>query len=96
MGLHTLVLSLLDKKEKGNIEYRIMVNSDHPKRRVAFLLIDGLGDVSLPSFGYKTPLQVAKIPNLDVIASAGVNCLMDPVEVGLACGSDTEYITGSR
>lgn len=70
-----------------------MVNLEQPKRRVAFVLIDGLGDVSLPRFGYKTPLQLAKIPNLDAIASAGVNGLMDPVEVGLGCGSDTAHLS---
>ncbi|KAL8546155.1 hypothetical protein ACS0TY_006034 [Phlomoides rotata] len=70
-----------------------MVNSEDPKRRVAFVLIDGLGDVSLPRFGYQTPLQVANIPNLDAIASAGINGLMDPVEVGLACGSDTAHLS---
>ncbi|KAH6803071.1 Cofactor-independent phosphoglycerate mutase [Perilla frutescens var. frutescens] len=70
-----------------------MVNSEEPKRRVAFVLIDGVGDISLPRFGYKTPLQVANIPNLDAIASAGINGLMDPVEVGLACGSDTAHLS---
>lgn len=70
-----------------------MVNSEEPKRRVAFILIDGVGDISLPRFGYKTPLQVANIPNLDAIASAGINGLMDPVEVGLACGSDTAHLS---
>ncbi|KAK2970786.1 hypothetical protein RJ640_012114 [Escallonia rubra] len=70
-----------------------MVTSEQPKRRVAFVLIDGLGDVSLPKLGYKTPLQVAKLPNLNAIASAGVNGLMDPVEVGLACGSDTAHLS---
>ncbi|KAL3640231.1 hypothetical protein CASFOL_015199 [Castilleja foliolosa] len=70
-----------------------MVNSNEPKRRVAFVLIDGLGDVSLPRFGYKTPLQVSSIPNLDAIASAGLNGLMDPVEVGLGCGSDTAHLS---
>ncbi|XP_057482179.1 uncharacterized protein LOC130769059 [Actinidia eriantha] len=70
-----------------------MVNSEAPRRRVAFVLVDGIGDVSLPMFGYKTPLQVAKVPNLDAIASAGVNGLMDPVEVGLACGSDTAHLS---
>ncbi|KAK7273215.1 hypothetical protein RIF29_14264 [Crotalaria pallida] len=64
-----------------------------PKKRVAFVLVDGLGDVSLPRFGYETPLQAAKLPNLDAIASAGVNGLMDPVEVGLACGSDTAHLS---
>ncbi|XP_010257826.1 PREDICTED: uncharacterized protein LOC104597802 isoform X2 [Nelumbo nucifera] len=70
-----------------------MGNPEQPKRRVAFVLIDGLGDVSIPKFGYRTPLQVAKIPNLNAIASAGVNGLMDPVEVGLACGSDTAHLS---
>lgn len=70
-----------------------MGSPGNPKRRVAFVLIDGLGDVSIPRIGYKTPLQAAKIPNLDAIASAGVNGLMDPVEVGLACGSDTAHLS---
>lgn len=64
-----------------------------PKKRVAFVLIDGIGDVSLPRLGFKSPLQVSKIPNLDAIASAGVNGLMDPVEVGLGCGSDTAHLS---
>ncbi|WCJ25449.1 2 3-bisphosphoglycerate-independent phosphoglycerate mutase [Euphorbia peplus] len=64
-----------------------------PKKRVAFVLIDGIGDVSLPRLGYKTPLQAANIPNLDAIASAGVNGLMDPVEPGLGCGSDTAHLS---
>ncbi|CAA6670658.1 unnamed protein product [Spirodela intermedia] len=63
------------------------------KRRVVLVLIDGLGDVSLPRFRQKTPLQVAEVPNLDAIAAAGVNGLMDPVEAGLACGSDTAHLS---
>ncbi|XP_057753758.1 uncharacterized protein LOC130973306 [Arachis stenosperma] len=70
-----------------------MSSQELPKKRVAFVLIDGLGDVSLPRLGYKTPLQAAKLPNLDAIASAGINGLMDPVEVGLACGSDTAHLS---
>ncbi|KAK6230762.1 hypothetical protein QUC31_002280 [Theobroma cacao] len=70
-----------------------MGSPQQPKKRVAFVLIDGLGDVSIPRFGYKTPLQAANIPNMDAIASAGVNGLMDPVEVGLGCGSDTAHLS---
>lgn len=70
-----------------------MAPAEKCRRRIAFVLIDGLGDVSLPRFGYKTPLQVARVPNLDAIASSGVNGLMDPVEVGLACGSDTAHLS---
>ncbi|KAF5748882.1 hypothetical protein HS088_TW04G00843 [Tripterygium wilfordii] len=70
-----------------------MGSPQEPKKRVAFVLIDGLGDVSLPMLNYKTPLQAANVPYLDAIASAGVNGLMDPVEVGLACGSDTAHLS---
>lgn len=37
--------------------------------------------------------QAADIPNLDALAAAGVNGLMDPVETGLACGSDTAHLS---
>lgn len=36
---------------------------------------------------------MANTPNLDAIASAGVNGLMDPVKAGLACGSDTACLS---
>ncbi|CAI5493393.1 unnamed protein product [Closterium sp. Naga37s-1] len=61
--------------------------------RVAFVLIDGIGDVAVPSLGGLTPLEAAHTPNLDAIAAAGVNGLMDPVEPGLACGSDTAHLS---
>jgi 2,3-bisphosphoglycerate-independent phosphoglycerate mutase len=38
------------------------------KNKVAFVLIDGVGDVSIPSLGLKTPLEAAKTPVLDAIA----------------------------
>lgn len=70
-----------------------MASFENPKRRVAFVLIDGLGDVSLSRYMYRTTLQVANTPNMDAIASAGVNGLIDPVEPGLACGSDTAHLS---
>ena len=93
--MHSQHCYFLISKELGqlHIAYRIMDSAVKPKTRVAFVLIDGIGDVSLPRLGYKTPLQAAKIPNLDAIASAGVNGLMDPVEVGLGCGSDTAHLS---
>ncbi|EFJ17030.1 hypothetical protein SELMODRAFT_268500 [Selaginella moellendorffii] len=62
-------------------------------RRVAFVLVDGIGDVSIPELGWKTPLEAASTPNLDAIATAGISGLMDPVEPGLACGSDTAHLS---
>lgn len=37
-------------------------------RRVAFVLIDGVGDVTIPDMGDMTPLQAAETPGLDAIA----------------------------
>lgn len=65
-----------------------------PRRsRVAFVLVDGIGDVSVPSLGGRTPLEAASAPRLDAVAAAGVTGLMDPVEPGLACGSDTAHLS---
>jgi 2,3-bisphosphoglycerate-independent phosphoglycerate mutase len=35
---------------------------------VAFVLIDGVGDVSIPELGHRTPLQAASTPTLDAVA----------------------------
>lgn len=39
------------------------------------VLLDGLGDRSYASLGYKTPLQAARTPNLDKLAVLGANGL---------------------
>uniref|UniRef100_A0A7S3QZE0 Metalloenzyme domain-containing protein n=1 Tax=Dunaliella tertiolecta TaxID=3047 RepID=A0A7S3QZE0_DUNTE len=61
--------------------------------KILFLLVDGIGDCTIPAFGDRTPLEVAHVPFLDAIAAAGLNGLMDPVEPGLACGSDTAHMS---
>jgi hypothetical protein len=38
------------------------------KEKVVFVLIDGIGDVSIPAFGDRTPLEVAHVPYMDAIA----------------------------
>ncbi|KAF2908160.1 hypothetical protein DAI22_12g163000 [Oryza sativa Japonica Group] len=63
------------------------------RSRVAFVLVDGIGDVSIPSLRGRTPLEAAAAPGLDAVAAAGVAGLMDPVEPGLACGSDTAHLS---
>lgn len=62
-------------------------------RRLAFVLIDGVADVDIPELGNRTPLGAAHIPHLDSIAAAGWNGQLDPVEAGLACGSDTAHLS---
>jgi 2,3-bisphosphoglycerate-independent phosphoglycerate mutase len=36
--------------------------------KVILVIIDGIGDVTIPAFGDRTPLQVAHTSNLDCIA----------------------------
>ncbi|KDO24190.1 hypothetical protein SPRG_10619 [Saprolegnia parasitica CBS 223.65] len=66
---------------------------------VLFVLIDGLADWSiemdkyLPGAGVATPLAAARTPAMDAIAAGGLSGLMDPVEPGLACGSDTAHMS---
>jgi 2,3-bisphosphoglycerate-independent phosphoglycerate mutase len=111
--------------------------ADGPAERVAFVLIDGIGDVSVPQLNHRTPLEAASTPHLDAIAggrlrrrrrrcrrrrpaaaaaalppppppllltprlrrapapaaAGGFNGLLDPVEPGLACGSDTAHMS---
>ena len=57
------------------------------------MLIDGIADVSIPQLGRETPLQHVPTPAFDAVASAGVSGLMDPVQAGLACGSDTAHLS---
>ena len=52
------------------------------------VIIDGLSDV-----GALTPLQRAKTPTLDAAAARGRNGLIDPVEAGTSCGSDTAHLS---
>ena len=63
------------------------------RRKVAWVLVDGLGDVGAAALGGRTPLQAAASPGLDALAAAGVSGLMDPVAPGIACGSDTAHLS---
>ena len=52
------------------------------------LLGDGMADYPLQELGGKTPLQVAKKPNMDRLAKEGVLGLVRTVPPGLSPGSD--------
>lgn len=46
--------------------------------KIIFIIIDGLGDESIPALGDKTPLEAAKTPNLDFLAKKGICGLVLP------------------
>ena len=59
---------------------------------IIFLMIDGVADYSNGS-DKRTPLQKANIPCLDALASQNIFGVHDPVQSGLACGSDTANLS---
>lgn len=53
------------------------------------LIVDGMPDRPI---GGRTPLSVAKKPNLDKIAEMGINGIMDTISPGIRPGSDTSHL----
>ncbi|MBI3328754.1 MAG: 2,3-bisphosphoglycerate-independent phosphoglycerate mutase [Nitrospinae bacterium] len=54
--------------------------------KIIFLVMDGLGGMEVPEKG-GSELQVARLPNLDALATRGVCGLFDPVAPGITPGS---------
>src|ERR671938_825846 len=48
--------------------------------KLIYVLLDGIGDLPHPLLGNSTPLQVARTPNLDNLASNG--CMGSVISVG--------------
>ncbi len=62
------------------------------KRTAVFVVLDGLGDRPLKELGGKTPLDAAKTPTFDRLATEGQNALMNVIGPGLTPGSDTAHL----
>ncbi len=60
--------------------------------RAIIFILDGVGDRPVPELGGKTPLEVARKPNMDYIAANGMTGLMDPIEPGVRPGTDTGHL----
>lgn len=54
---------------------------------------DGMGDLPLKELGGKTPLQVAKKPNMDRIAELGKSGLLKTIPNGMGAGSDVANLS---
>ena len=50
----------------------VTMRRDNTRRKIVFVLIDGVGDVSIPSIGANSPIELSTSPVLDSIASAFV------------------------
>ena len=57
------------------------------------LLGDGMADYPLGRFGRRTPLEVARTPNMDRIAREGTVGLINTIPAGFPAGSDVANLT---
>eukprot|EP01022_Parablepharisma_sp_SALTPOND_P025728 TRINITY_DN604_c0_g1_i1.p2 TRINITY_DN604_c0_g1~~TRINITY_DN604_c0_g1_i1.p2 ORF type:complete len:470 (-),score=52.73 TRINITY_DN604_c0_g1_i1:73-1482(-) len=69
------------------------MESAAPQFRVLFILIDGIADNGIRDLGMKTPLQYGNFAHFNALSMGGLNGLHDPVQSGLACGSDTAHMS---
>jgi len=60
--------------------------------KVLFLIFDGLGDRPIEKFGYKTPLEAARTPNLDHLAKNSICGLSNALGRGVRPGSDVSHL----
>jgi 2,3-bisphosphoglycerate-independent phosphoglycerate mutase len=59
------------------------------QRRCIVLILDGLGDLPVDALGGLTPLEAARTPNMDRMASAGRYGLVDPIAPGVTPNTHT-------
>ncbi len=52
-----------------------------------------MGDRPIKEIGYKTTLEAAVTPNMDMMAKNGICGIMDPIKPGIRPGSDTSHIS---
>lgn len=62
------------------------------KRKVIMAIADGLGDRPHSLLGGKTPLEYARTPNLDRLASEGITGMMDLISSGIPVGTDMGHL----
>ena len=62
------------------------------KTKYLILVGDGMADYPIDELGGKTPLEVAKTPNMDLIASCRIGCVKT-IPVGMEAGSDVANLS---
>ncbi|WP_297026570.1 2,3-bisphosphoglycerate-independent phosphoglycerate mutase [Thermoplasma sp.] len=62
-------------------------------KSIILIVLDGVGDRPGKDLQGRTPLQAAYRPNLNWIASHGINGIMHPISAGIRCGSDTSHMS---
>lgn len=62
-------------------------------KKIVLIVLDGLGDRPNKILHGRTALQAAYRPNLNHLASLGINGVMHPIKPGIRSGSDTSHLS---
>ena len=62
------------------------------KTKLALVVLDGLGDIATDTTGWRTPLEAAKTPTLDLLAKRSAMGRMIPVAPGITPGSGPGHL----
>ncbi len=76
------------------VESLVKERAGWPKEDMSLVLLvlDGIGDIRHPDHGMQTPLEKAKTPNLDALASKSALGRMLPVDYGITPGSGPAHL----
>ncbi|MBS7644190.1 2,3-bisphosphoglycerate-independent phosphoglycerate mutase [Candidatus Bathyarchaeota archaeon] len=61
--------------------------------KAVLIVGDGMADRAISRLGGRTPLEVAKKPALDKLATLGINGIIDIIAPGIPPGSDTAHLS---
>lgn len=73
--------------ELDSLDDVIRVEKIFTPRKYVIIIIDGAADLPQPELGDRTPLEAARIPNMDFLAGKGKTGLMRTMYPGLPVGS---------
>ncbi len=66
-----------------------MIHMSNVANKILLIVLDGASDRPVEG---RTPLAVAKKPNMDALAFGGINGIMDTIAPGIRPGSDTSHL----